>query len=92
MTVNLETENHLDAAAELQRQELARLLDHVPPSLFALRSMMPQALRNEVALMLERFDYASSMIRPRQTFPSQRTAKSLPVYVLSSASPIRYIM
>jgi hypothetical protein len=45
------------AAAELRRQELDRLRDFVPPTLTTLRSSTTGALRNAVALMLERLGY-----------------------------------
>jgi hypothetical protein len=45
------------AAADLRRQELERLWDFVPPALTTLRSSTTGALRNAVALMLERLGY-----------------------------------
>lgn len=45
------------AAAELRRQEFARLADAVTPRLEALQSLTPAAFRAEIALMLERLGH-----------------------------------
>jgi hypothetical protein len=46
-----------NAAAELRRQEIARLFDAVVPPIKALRSMTPPEFRAVVALMLHRFGH-----------------------------------
>src|SRR5271154_3449884 len=45
------------AAAELRRQEIARLSDALVPRIEALRSMTPQGFSAVIALMLERFGH-----------------------------------
>lgn len=49
--------NFTDAAAALQRQEIARLRDAVVPRLDTLRAMPPPAFRDVIAVMWQRFGH-----------------------------------
>lgn len=72
------------AAAELRRQEFARLADAVPPALAALRSLTPEALRAEVALMLERLGYTVITNPGVHDFAVARESRK---YIVACASP-----
>jgi hypothetical protein len=72
------------AAAELRRQEFARLADAVTPRLEALRSMTPAAFRSEIALMLERLGHT---IITDPTAPDLVTTKAGRKYITACAHP-----
>lgn len=72
------------AAAELRRQEFARLSDAVPLPLAALRSLTSDALRAEVALMLERLGYTVITGPGAHDFAVSRDGRK---YIVTCAPP-----
>jgi hypothetical protein len=75
--------NFAIAADELRQQEFARLADTVTPRLEALRSLTPDAFRNEIALMLERLGHVIIT-----TAPDLVTTKGGLKYVTACANPL----
>src|SRR5271168_5191418 len=71
-------------AAELRRQEIARVSDALTPRLEALRSMTPQAFRAVIALMLERFGHT---IISNPEAPELVTSKLEKKFVTACARP-----
>jgi restriction endonuclease len=75
--------NFAIAADELRQQEFARLAATVTPRIEALRSLTPDAFRDQIALMLERLGHAIIT-----TAPDLVTTKGGRKYVTACANPL----
>jgi hypothetical protein len=77
--------NFAAAAADLRRQEIARLSDAIVPRLDALRSMTADAFHAVIALMLERFGHA---IITDPNAPDLVTTKAGHKFITACAAPL----
>jgi hypothetical protein len=76
--------NFADAIAELQRQEIARLMDAVVPRLETLCAMTPPAFREVIAAMWQRFGHE---IVTEPTAPDLVTTKNGRKFITACARP-----
>jgi hypothetical protein len=72
------------AAAELRRQEIARLSEYVTPPIEAFRSLTPGPLREQIALMMERLGHT---IVTDPTAPDLVTIKDGGKRIVACATP-----